>query len=110
MARRLTHVVNNGNIGMIECRSGARLALETFPRSLSRKGLRQNLYGYLAMEPRVACLIHLAHAALADGAKDLVGAESLACEERHDLSSLSRRGGEKGQEIRKGARRGSAAH
>src|ERR1017187_8779870 len=93
MARGLTHVVNSANIGVIERRRGARLALETFPRSLSRKGLRQNLNRYVAMEPRVACLIHLAHATLADGGKDLIGAEPLACQERHDLSSLSRRPG-----------------
>ena len=76
MARRLTDVVNRANIGMIQRRSGARLALETLSRSLGRKGLRQNLDGYVAMQPRVPRLIHLAHAALADGGEDLVGAKA----------------------------------
>ena len=87
MARRLTHVVNSANIGMIERRSGARLALETFSRSLVAKACGRTLIGYVAMEPRVARPIHLAHAALADGGKDFVGAEFLAGSERHDYQA-----------------------
>ena len=86
MARRFTHVVNGANIGMIERRSGARLALETLSRSLGRKGLRQNFDGYVAMKPRVARPIHLAHAALADGRKDFVGAEFVACRKGHNVT------------------------
>ena len=85
MARRLADVVNGANIGMIERRSGARLALETFPRSFRCKGLRQNFDGYVAMEPRVARLIHLAHAAFADGRKNFVRAEKLTRRQRHGV-------------------------
>src|ERR1700682_4569675 len=49
MAGRLAHVVHSADIRMIERRSGARLALETFPGSIRRKSLRQNFYGYVAM-------------------------------------------------------------
>ena len=63
MALRLADVVNRANTGMIQRRSGACLALETLSRGIRGKGLRQNLDGYLTMEPRVPRLIHFAHAA-----------------------------------------------
>src|ERR1051326_4441496 len=62
MAGRFAHVVHGADIGMIERRSGAGLALETFSRSIRREGCWQNFDGYLAMEPRVPGFIHLAHA------------------------------------------------
>ena len=83
MARRLAYVVNGADIGMIERRSGARLALETFPRSFRCKGLRQNFDGYFASQPGVASAIHFAHASFADGSKDLVRAEFVTRSERH---------------------------
>ncbi len=83
MARRLTDVVYCANIGMIQRRSGACLALDTLSGSLRCKWLRQNLDGNLAIEPRVPRLIYLTHAALPDGGKDLVRAEFRACGQRH---------------------------
>ena len=87
--RRFTDVVNSADTGMIERRSGARLALETLSRSLRCKGLRQNFDGYFAMQPRVPRLIHFAHASLSQFGKDLVGAESLARGKRHDDQSIA---------------------
>ena len=86
MARRFAHVVNHANIGMIQRRSGARLALETLSRRLRCKGLWQNFDGYFAMKPRVARLIHLAHSALADQRKDFVGAEFVADRKGHNVT------------------------
>ena len=78
MARRLTHVVNNANIRMIQRRSSARLALETFTRNFSRKGLRQDFDGYLAIQPRIPGPIHFAHTALTNRRDDFVRAETVA--------------------------------
>ena len=83
MARRFADVVNRANVWMIERRSGARLALEAFPRVIRRKRLGQNLNCYVAMQPRVPGTVHLSHPALADGRKDFVRAELVACRERH---------------------------
>ena len=69
-----------------------RLALETFPRSVRRKRLRQHFNGDVAIQPRVAGAIHLAHAALADGGKDFIGTELVAWLKRHlsDRAKFSR--------------------
>ena len=83
---------------MIERRSGARLALETLSRSLIREGLWQNFYGYVTIEPRVPRLIYLTHAALPNGGKNLVGAESFACGKRHEYQ-VYRGGSRKGYAI-----------
>ena len=83
MARRLAHVIDRTDIGMVESRSGARFALEAFPRSLRRKSLRQNFYGYVAMEPRVVGAIHLAHPTRANRRENLVGSQTSPGGERH---------------------------
>lgn len=44
---------------------------------------RQNLDGHRAVEPHIPRLIDLAHATSANGRKDFVRAELLACRQRH---------------------------
>src|ERR1700681_2736335 len=83
MARRFADVVNRANVWMIERRSGARFALEAFPRGIRRKRLGQHFNGDVAIQPRVAGAIYLAHAAFADGRKDFIRAEFVAHRKRH---------------------------
>src|SRR5579862_5577127 len=83
MAHRFADVVNRANVWMIQRRSGARLALEASPRGIRRKPLGQDFNGDVAIQPRVAGAIHLAHTALADGGKDLIRTEFLAWLKRH---------------------------
>src|ERR1035441_7965828 len=60
----LPDVVHAENVGMIQRRDRARFLLEApQPVGITRKRLRQNFDGYLAVEARVAGTIHLSHAA-----------------------------------------------
>jgi hypothetical protein len=88
MASCFTHIVDYTDIGMIERRSGTRLALETLSRSFRCKGLRQNFDSYFPSQPGVLGTIHFPHSSLTDGRKDFVGTESIARRERH-LSDLA---------------------
>ena len=75
-ATLMADVVERADVGVLEGGDGARLALEALAELAARgEMLRQDLDGDLAVEPRVARAIHLAHAAGADGGKDLVRAE-----------------------------------
>ena len=49
------------------------------PLRIARKGRRQDLDGNLAIEPRVARAIHLAHAAGSSGRNNLVWSKLGAC-------------------------------
>ena len=71
-------IVERADVGMIQRRDSARFALESF----AELGLG-NLDRDDAIEARVAGLVHLAHAARADGRKDFVRAEFFAGRERH---------------------------
>ena len=48
-----------------------------------RRRVREELQRHLAPQARVAGAVDLAHAALAEGAEDLVGAELLSGGQRH---------------------------
>ena len=74
--QRLFEAVDRRDVGMIQRRQELRLALEA--REAVRIGgeeLGQDFQRDVAIEPRVARAIHLAHAARADGDDDLVSAE-----------------------------------
>src|SRR5690349_21214430 len=70
---------------MVQCGDGVRFPLETIAEAL-----RRDFDGYLAPEPRIARPVDRAHPAGPDGRKDLVGTESLAGGQQHDLFSLTR--------------------
>ena len=59
---------------MIQRGYGERFPLETIAESCGR-----SLNGDSAVEPRVAGLVHLAHASNSDGGEDFVGTEFVAC-------------------------------
>jgi hypothetical protein len=64
---------------MIERRQDLRFALEAGePVEVERKELRQDLQRDITIELRVACAIHLAHAACAERTTYFVRAESSA--------------------------------
>ena len=78
--------VNRPDVGMIERRQQARLALEArAPVGIGQPEIRQDLEGDLAAERRVASPIDVAHAAGAEQSGDLVGSEALARRERGGL-------------------------
>ena len=54
------------------------------PVSVSDEGLRKDLDGNLAIEPRVACPIHFAHSAGAEGRENLVRTDALSIEQGHE--------------------------
>ena len=88
MASGFSDIIDGADIGMIERGSGASLALEAFPSSNRRKSLRQDFYGYVAMEACVPRAIDFAHPALAEGGKDFVGAELVAFGKRHTQDTV----------------------
>ena len=63
MALCLADVVDRTDMGMIEGRCRACFALEALPRRVGREGLWQHLDRDVAIQPRVARAIHLAHPA-----------------------------------------------
>ncbi len=61
---------------MVERGQHLRFALETREAlRVVHEGVRENLQGDIAVELGVPRLVHLAHAARADGGEDFVGAE-----------------------------------
>ena len=73
---------------MIERRDRPRLALEPGAQIFPfRNMLGQNLHRNGAVQPRVARLIHLAHATRAERGKDFVRAELVASRKGHELST-----------------------
>src|SRR5579863_3197139 len=82
MARRLTNIENRANIGMIERRSGACLALKTAERPwFLRDFLRQTLESHEPVQPDVLDLVDHAHSAAAQLLDDAVMRDRLAAEE-----------------------------
>jgi hypothetical protein len=79
-----TDVVEVADVGMIQCRYGARLALEPI-----RELLRRNLDRDLTPQPRIARFPHLPHPAFAQARDDLIRAEFVACGKRHVAMLLS---------------------
>ena len=72
-------VVESADVGMIEARDRARLAVEALAQLGAAGGLRvQDLDGHRAVEPLVPGAIHLAHATCPQRGQDLVRAEVLA--------------------------------
>ena len=67
---------------MIQCGNGLRLALKTLAKLSSRDFDRD-----IAIQPRIARSIHLAHSARADGRKDFVRTEFVAYRQRHKSDS-----------------------
>ena len=68
------HIVQCADVGMIQAGNGFCFTLETlFANRVTRKLLRQNLDGHGAVEPRIACAIHLSHSARAERSADLIG-------------------------------------
>src|SRR5271167_4968603 len=79
-----TDVIDGEDVGMVQRRDAARLLLETVhPLGVGGDGLGQHLDGNGAVQPRVASAVHLAHAALADGRDDFVGAKFVVCGQCH---------------------------
>src|SRR5262249_51183656 len=72
----LLEPVDGGDVRVVERGEGQRLVAEAGQRFRAhREPRRQHLEGHLALEPRVAREPHLTHAACAELADDLVGAE-----------------------------------
>ena len=83
-AARLLEAVDRGDRGMVE--RGEHTGLPVEPREpfgIGRESGGEHLDGHLAMEPRVASAIHLAHAARTERGKDLVEAETRAGRKAH---------------------------
>ena len=75
-------VVQRADVRMVELRDRPRLALEALANCASAANAGQDLDRDGAIEPRVARLVDLAHAAGAERRQDLVGAETGAGIER----------------------------
>src|SRR5271163_247367 len=87
--------MNLGDIGMIERGQHLGLTFETHqPLGVSCQSFGQYLDGYVPIQPGVARLVYLTHPAGANGRNNLVGAEFVACRERHgrDSAKFSRSG------------------
>src|SRR5579859_8066704 len=89
MTSRFAHIVDHADTSMIERRSGPRLTLEAFPRSLGCKTLRQHFYGDVAVEPHIPRFVNFPHSARTDGRNDLVWAELVSRGKRHMRVQLS---------------------
>ena len=76
--------MNRDDVGMVQSRDRAGLALEPFaPLGIGRKGGRQNLDGDFTAQARIARPVDFAHSARTDGADDFVRTESTAGAQRH---------------------------
>ena len=74
--REFTDVVERADVRMLELRDVARFAFESLaPRGIVSQRRRHHLDRHGAIEARIRGSIDLPHAALADQAKDFVGAE-----------------------------------
>ena len=82
-------VVQRADVRMVERRDGARFALEALAElGIGGECVGQDLDRDDAIEPRVARLVDLAHAAGADEREDFVGAEAGAGGQSHGLLAL----------------------
>ena len=94
MALVLADVVERADVRMLEARDVPRFALEPLAPARHRRpdAGRQHLDGDEAIEPRVARLVDLAHAAFADEGEDLVGTEPGAGGSMSDWTKITRSG------------------
>jgi hypothetical protein len=85
----LTDVVDGEDVGMVQRRGGAGFLLEAAQAlGVPGEGCRQNLYGDVAPETRIARAIDLAHAPGAKSAQDFIRAETRTTSEHHRRSGL----------------------
>ena len=76
--------VHGRNPRMVQRREGARFALEASPAiGVLRDRVGQHLDGHVALQPRIAGTIHLAHTPCAERADDLVGANPRPGDQAH---------------------------
>ena len=82
-------VVNRQNVRVIERADRARFLLES-PQmvGVGRKRRRQNFYGHVALQARVARAIHFAHPARANRRNDLVRPQFCSRRKRHNWPGL----------------------
>ena len=81
---RILESVDGGDVRVIERRQHLRFAREARqPLGIGGERLRQDLERDLAIEPRVARAVHLAHAACTEQRHDLEGAETCSSGECH---------------------------
>jgi len=80
----LADVVDGKDVRMIQRGRRARLLLEpAHAVCVGREGWRKDFDGHITLKPRIACLVHLAHAAGAERRENLVRTEPSADRERH---------------------------
>src|SRR5438552_6002170 len=76
--------MDRDDVGMVERRGRAHLLLEPLAAfRIRRQRGRQNLDRDVALQPRVACAIHFAHRAGADGGEDLIRPDAASGCESH---------------------------
>src|SRR5690242_2659933 len=86
----VTDVVNRADVRMIEGRDRAGLAIESRATvGIVTELARQNLDGYRAIEPRIACLIDLAHATRAERLEEFIRAETRAQAKAHRVGTMT---------------------
>ena len=87
----LADVVNGGDVGMVEDAGRARLLLEALQAlRIAREGAGQDLDRDVAAEARIARAEDLSHPSRADGGEDLVGPETGAGLDSHELARFYR--------------------
>jgi hypothetical protein len=85
-------VIERQDVGMRERRDRLGFSLEPIERgAVGCESRRQDLDRHLAIEPRIAGAIHLAHPAFANLGDDFVGSDSRACVHRRTLAPARRR-------------------
>jgi hypothetical protein len=85
----LADIVESADVWVIQCRDGAPFPIEALAKLRIAGKLRgKNLDRDRAVEPRVARLVDLAHAARAKGGLDLVRAEAETRLEWHAVEAL----------------------
>ena len=81
---RLFETVDSRDVWMVERGENLRFAPEAgHSFGILRNGRRQDLDSGVAVQPRVACAVHLAHSAFTKRADHLIGADSRADREAH---------------------------
>ena len=71
-----TDVVDREDVGMVQCAGGLRLVGEPLASCRISSGARKYFDGHIALQPWIAGAIHVAHAAGAQQADDVVGTET----------------------------------
>jgi hypothetical protein len=80
--------MNLRDVGMIERRQHLGLTFKTHQTlGVSGQSFGQHLDGYFPIQPGVTGFVYFTHSAGANGRKNLVGTEFVACRERHGRDS-----------------------